>query len=185
MLLLAAWRPSDRMILSPSHILMRLRALSLCVSLASATVPLASAYISIAVQASWIGEVVLFPGRVGWVRPSDSGQADGSGPPTNVIPSLWVNANGSSISSLLTTSGFVHGFASDGEWSECGYRALPLWIPVAVGLGTYLAARLAGGALSRRGGCRRCGYSRLGLCSDALCPECGDESSKERAPSHE
>ncbi len=161
----------------PTHLLKLLRAAALSLSVASTVVLLAIAYVSVTIEASWIGGVVLLPGRIGWSSPTDWGRGDGSSPPDNMIPFIQVfTANGSMVN-LWTTSGYVHGFTTDGEWGEDDLHVLPLWIPLAVGLGTYLAARLAERAVSRRGGCRHFGYPRTGLTSKVPCPECGISSS--------
>lgn len=54
--------------------------------------------------------------------------------------------------------------------------AIPLWIPFVLTLAPYLLlARVdrLDAKRARVGTCPRCGYSRAGLASAAVCPECG------------
>ncbi len=54
--------------------------------------------------------------------------------------------------------------------------SVPLWVPAAAALLTAGAARtpeMVARRRARNGRCPKCNYSRAGLVSDALCPECG------------
>lgn len=86
--------------------------------------------------------------------------------------------NGWSV--IFTAEGVI-----DGEYSECGYRAIPLGsvflVSVAIAGGVTLLSASIRQRRIRRGLCTTCGYSLTGVPSDSPCPECGQVRGGEHA----
>lgn len=98
---------------------------------------------------------------------------------------LWVTTSGTFFGPGLDVVGFGPGgpierLTQMGWWPDRGYDAqsrsvwLPIWPVLVAGVGLAVGGWRA--AKRRRGRvevCEKCGYSRVGLGSDAACPECG------------